>query len=420
MSRPAWRVAALAALGACAGPRGVEPDTASSLHTDTGANPDTQDTGCAAPSWEVVPLAAASYWVQDVNLLVDAAGDVDIAFGDSGQQLAHAGNGSGSWIVQDVDPTTINGFGPGLDAAMAYTPEGDVRIGYMSWNELRHARGRQESWAVETVAETSVYFLLSASLALDGGGNAHLVGTHDDVVYVSDASGAWATEVLEVGRHAVAEIVIDAGGTPHVLFEDISTHELFHAVRSTGWVTTSLGILAAEGASAVETSGDVRVALVDGGGTLRLGVFTGAVWSYEVVATGVDGTAPALAVDDAGGVAIAFVTAAGELSIATRGPEGYAVTPIETSSDDEFAALSLVAGPDGFHLLYEASFHAAARHAWFDGAAWRVETFDALTFPGLGRYATAMDAEGGLHTAYVDFGVDELRYAYRSPGTCAD
>lgn len=154
----------------------------------------------------------ATQEVQKSSLAIDAAGKLHIAFGFgsdrmvspvayTSENLRHATNESGSWVVTVVPPTT----GPaGVQPSLVILPNGSLQIAHGAINAsgssgalLLTTRSPSGVWSVQTVASGQLGD--HAALIAGNANRLHVVYrayASDEFYYQSYAGNAWSTPLL--------------------------------------------------------------------------------------------------------------------------------------------------------------------------------------------------------------------------------
>lgn len=233
------------------------------------------------------------------------------------------------------------------------------------------------AWSAVHVADASD---LAADLALDSGDGVHVTYTMTAGRHVVLVGGAWVEDNFDSHAACYTSLALDAQDRPHVLyvqqqFTPVQTGLVKYASRASGaWVSE----------------------VVD---TTLLGCYQ----EGSKLALALDGTSQAHALYLAGPTEIG-------LRYATNAT-GTWVSESVTSNWIRCLALALDAGGTPHALWTDDSNNLL--HAVRQGAGnWPAESLDSYCFgPSL-----AIEPDGDLHVSYLQYALDQLRYAKRSAG----
>lgn len=152
--------------------------------------------------------------------------------------LKYATNASGAWITKVVDHNGKVGF----DTSLKLDSKGNVHISYNDElnSDLKYATNKSGRWVAETVA-TDENIGWNTSLALDKDDKAHISHTYftydnsiydHNLKYTTNASGRWVTTTVDgKGEQGwYSSIKVDASGSVHIAYSDLTLHDLKYAV----------------------------------------------------------------------------------------------------------------------------------------------------------------------------------------------
>jgi len=248
-------------------------------------------------------------------------------------------------------------------------------------------------WQAEIIAATTpTTDQRGTSIALDASGNVHSHYAFNECThyttegwftycdshsyhnsYLTNATGAWTSQVLDASSDSDANIAVDGDGTVHVgyaAFQGVN-----HAVRVAG------------------------------------------AWAAEVVdAQGWCDSS--LAIDSANNVHLAYYgnsTSAGGLRYATNASGAWVqetVDLFDTGCSGQPGSLSLTVGTDGTpHVAYAGrSPDYGLKYAVKTGGAWNIDTVDSGGY--IPNLSSAVDPAGAVHIAYTD-NYNYLKYAHQ-------
>lgn len=143
--------------------------------------------------------------------------------------VRYATNRSGDWVVETVDPSTINAGGTHA-ISLVLDSSGAAHIAYFSneLDELKIATNRLGSWVVD-VPFPGWAMGMGASVALDTDEHVQVACQGENgLVHVTDRSGDWSLSLIDpgypiegVGHHT--GLAIDGVGMAHVSYQGLET-----------------------------------------------------------------------------------------------------------------------------------------------------------------------------------------------------
>ena len=264
-------------------------------------------------------------------------------------------------------------------------------------------------------------------LALDGDGNAHIAYSEVggmDLVYATNESGAWVTDVVDVDGVSDVWIAVDADGAPFILYsywfdwadhglrlasktgadwdiEHVATGDIYrprllvdpdgyvqacaggtHYTNESGaWVATAIPRPAGDCAIARDADGALHV-ITGGDGGVHYSTDTSGAW-VTVDVTAVDSLAPQIGLDAAGDVHAAWGNwnlGDPDLWYATNMDGAWSADALDTDGAEGYGA-SLAVDPEGTaHVLHADFTDGEIRHGVVtpqngvdddcDGVAW--------------------------------------------------
>lgn len=332
----------------------------------------------ATTGWrfETVPVLAPAERGDAIGIAVDGAGSVHIHTTRSTGPVhspeyrnEYARCDAGAWTMLPVADVQGPGAGIGIDAAS--TPH----LGWMGTMGPVHAYQSVGGWTTESVDQPST---CAVEFALDDSGASHFVHAVrtastpivEELRHVTNRSGTWTRTVVAQGNYGCASagqsaLVVDAGRSTHIAwlggYPDGGV--LYATDRSGSWTTELVASGSQSGlALAVDAMGEPLVALCGPERELRLARRArDGSWAAEVVDAEVWSNSISLLVDGAGVAHLAYTS----WPIDPTRPDGlYHATLVEgawrpVAIHPGFADRTvLAAGPDGrVHL------------GWLQGAA---------------------------------------------------
>lgn len=372
-------------------PGGADDDDTSD-DDDNDTIPDDDDTGTddddddATPvyTWSVETVDNAGDVGSYTSLALDDEGRTHVSYYDAtNTALKYAVRDQKGWTIETVDD---NGE-IGEYSSLALDDAGNVTIAYRDTADngyLKVATNASGAWTNERVATAAGNFI---SLAVDSTGAAHI--SHADAVfaqllYTTDASGAWATTTIEMlgadwSLISNTSIALDGGDHPHIGYHPIyqgsnNDNQMRYAANLTG--TWTILTIASE-ASAEISSGSLAV---DGIGNVHLCYYYHGWGQYSSA-----------------------------LTYATNLGGTWAATPVEwaghVGTDSDLYA-DEAAVP---HISYYSMTEGALKYAVMFNGSWFYTVVDSGNVGGF----TSLVVEGGneVRISYQDLGNLDLKYA---------
>lgn len=167
---------------------------------------------------ETIETGDAAY----TSIAVDSSNNTHVSYYDeTNHNLKYACNSSGTWTIETVDSTYVEGF-----TSLALDSSNNPHISYydMSNGNLKYAVKSGGIWQLETVDSTGSVGLYS-SLALDSSGNPHIGyfdGTNGDLKYAVKSGGAWQVETVDSAGYVGyrTSLALDSSNNPHISYTD--------------------------------------------------------------------------------------------------------------------------------------------------------------------------------------------------------
>jgi len=295
------------------------------------------------------------------------------------------------WTVEEVEaPHNFSDF---YSRSIALDGGGNAHIVYGE-NHLYHAAGGQKE-TVDPADGVGRY----ASVAIDTNGVLHVSyfdDTFNDLKYATDASGTWTVETVDspgdVGRYS--SIAVDSNGVAHIAYYDASNGALKHASNPSGaWVieTVDAGSVGRYACIAVDKADKLHISYYDAANQdLKYANDISGNWTLKTVDSDGDvGQYSSIAVEDDGHAHISYYDASNVLpKYASNVSENWVPKPVD-SADSGGSYTSIAVDGDGHaHISY---------HAWFldDSVP------DAPTYTAYLRYAVS-DGSGGWDRTNVE------------------
>lgn len=250
----------------------------------------------------------------------------------------------------------------------------------------------------------------SMALHVDRKGTAYLAydvreGGSAGVHLASDATGSWKVEpVTRLANVWVDDVRTDAAGGLHLLYTDLSTTRVMHAVRPPGGTWTSSVVGKGHGAAlAIDAEGTLHAVLRANEATgSRYARREGGTWRSEPVDPGTVATHVSLALDAQGQVHLAYVgSRATQLFHAVRSASGWRRTLVATRPGTAtFQGVDLAFTPPGEPAVAAVTTGDTLYLAERAGGTWRM----APVLTGvdyLREVSLAIDAGGNHHVGYM-------------------
>jgi len=307
-------------------------------------------TGFTVPSGWTLTTVDNSVSVASTAITLDPADRTYIAYQDarstgSNQVVGDvklATNASGSWQA-----TVVDNVAPIVYASISALVNTDnvVHIGYYDFirYRLRHAMNGLGGWVAEDV-DSDALNVTTVSMAHDSLGHLHVVYNPSGIVtYATNASGAWAAEVIGnnhvIGGGVTSAIAIDASDKIHVAYYDYSVHVLKHVTNASGvWVTETIdnqGDVGLHVSIVANTLGKMHLSYYDStNGDLKYASNASGAWVTQTLDNVGDvGAATGIALDGSGNVHISYTDATKHaLNYATNASGNWATLTIDDTA----------------------------------------------------------------------------------------
>jgi hypothetical protein len=312
----------------------------------TAASPPTPPAGW---TWNSIDTGVEVEWT---SIALDPLDNVYIAYqngrytGSNQQQgdVKVATNASGAWqltVVDNVAPNVPSSI------SMLINADATAHIAYYEGDfirELKHATNASGAWLSEIV-DPNALNVHTVSMAHDAATSLHLVyDPNGNVTYTTNATSAWATQVLGTNNALVAgvtsAITIDSSGSRHIAYYDVASHALKHFTDTSGmWATDTVddqGDVGTHVSIAADASGNVHLSYYDrGNGDLKYATNASGAWVAQSVDSAGDvGLGTGIALDRTGHVHISYTDATNHaLKYASNASGAWAVRTIDGASN---------------------------------------------------------------------------------------
>jgi hypothetical protein len=178
------------------------------------------------------------------DIAVDRQGKVHSCFYDmDAMELMYATNASGSWTTITVDSGSVQS-----DFDVVVDSRDKVHIGYSVGSELRYATNASGSWSTTPVDVGKTTPKMKVAIAVDGDGKAHLSYIENPfspfvngaLGYATNVSGAWVTKTLfsQGDVEGTTAIGVDGQGKVHIVFLEASapmfSEDVIYATNASG------------------------------------------------------------------------------------------------------------------------------------------------------------------------------------------
>lgn len=189
--------------------------------------------------WSSMAVSGVA-WVVESEFATGGAGDIVVFLGSvepSGPDALHIAlpSAAGQWAVAETIDSSEDAFLPSVSS----DAEGRIHIAFIKTSDPRpmaHAVGLPGSWALDLASREGAGAGTSLST-----GPANVVSiaftseVGNDVVLVSDRTGAWAQELVDsrnVNGPLDLALAVDPWGRPHIAYYDLNRRELRYASRA--------------------------------------------------------------------------------------------------------------------------------------------------------------------------------------------
>jgi hypothetical protein len=296
----------------------------------------------------------------------------------------------------------------------------------------------QPAWSVQTVDATAVRYGLS--LALDPGGNPHLVyvdalngrvgSDYDELIpnpeylmYASWNGSGWNLQtvygnpnLIWHGGVSYNALAIDSKGIPHIAYTgEVQPGSLNYATwTGNNWSIQTVDNGSGDGSIALDSAGNPHISYVGPNGTLKYASWNGLNWTIQTVdpSANLDSsfTLQSLALDSSGSPNIIYSPGDGSLvKWAAWNSTGWTIQTV-TANVSSYTLGNVVVDSHGYpHFTYSAN-GSIIYDSW-NGSAWNPQT---VTFAGIfdGSFLT-LDSSGNPVVTFTNstFGNQEVCYA---------
>ena len=160
-----------------------------------------------------------------ISLANDSAGSQHACY-DEGTKLIYATNSSGAWMTFDAD-TLVPGVS-GWSCDIAIDSDDNIHISFVGAGspDLMYLSNQSGIWAAESldVHSGAINGNTKTSIAVDSEGSVHIAYFHDyadkDLEYATNATGSWVTTAVDT-EGAVGydcEIAVGSDGVVHIVY----------------------------------------------------------------------------------------------------------------------------------------------------------------------------------------------------------
>ncbi|MDY6903482.1 MAG: choice-of-anchor D domain-containing protein, partial [Thermodesulfobacteriota bacterium] len=305
---------------------------------------------------------ADSGQVTSVDVAVDGADNIHIAYGDNYTSLKYMNNTGGTWS----DPQTVSdAAGTAWAISMAVGTDNSVHMTFLDCgpacpSALYYATNQDQTpgqWVITTIHPMAYDY---AALALDNDNHAHVSFYSMEVIpgdqttggigYLTNAPGGGWQPAEQVDEDwsgcqlegMVTDIVVDVDNIPHIVYANAygtGSEDTKYASRETGaWVVEDVddgGCMSMGKSLAIDENDNVYVSydyyLYPGPRLMKIADYTGGSWNPITLDNG--GTYNALAIDRYNQVHIGYVDDSGDIiyvvNLTTPDTDGDGVADIE-------------------------------------------------------------------------------------------
>lgn len=240
----------------------------------------------AGGSWESAVLDFSSYdsFVMESSIAVDGSDRVHVSgcnrsMGEAGWSLKYLTNASGEWVKTVLAAAEEGAVG--VENHIAVDASGNATVSYTGigvaagfvWYPLMVATNASGSWQTSLRDPFSGWY---NAVVTDGAGHVHVSygwGGYA-ILYTTNATGAWKTEIVDIPLDALnTSLAVDGGGHAHLCYQDAGDIRLRYATNVSGtWKTASIspGNDGSACSIAVDDSGLVSVSHLSAEGNLLL------------------------------------------------------------------------------------------------------------------------------------------------------
>jgi hypothetical protein len=219
--------------------------------------------------WEIVPIdSGPQNVVLYSSIAIDSNDKAHIAyesrpFGGIGSDLKYATNATGQWVTAIVD----NSGTVGISASIAIDSNGNAHVSYHDWMslDLKYATNATGQWVTATL-DSLGDLGATTSIAVDSQRSVHIIYLDKsggvNLKYATNATGQWATSTIDnsgglCGDGLTIDIAIDSRDILHIAYCDTINGSLKYATNASGqWVPTIVDTLGVSDVSIAIDSND--------------------------------------------------------------------------------------------------------------------------------------------------------------------
>lgn len=337
-------------------------------------------------------------------------------------RLAEEGGGGG-----DGSGSGGGGGAPPTQVALIPVPN----ISYVDTTDGTLNVATRGSWNVTTVlADILTAGPGKTALAVDGSGAIHLaLRAKGDLWYATNASGTWATTVVDVLDPLWPSLAVDSAGKAHIAYHVSSGPDsgLRYATNASGsWTQLTVDATAQQVLNtSIATDPQRVIHIVYGqtrapsGGAGR-GLYylanTGGTWvARQLLATGTSGQESSVAVDGQGKIHVAYYD--GRIMYGTNASGSFVAEPVTARVPGSLHTVIALDGNGKAHIAYQDNGQEDALYATNASGQWISERIDPAAGSKVGLYmGLAVDRDGYPHVSYYDDADDDLKYATKRGG----
>jgi hypothetical protein len=329
--------------------------------------------------WKYKPIDQSKKFsaLNEHSLKLDSNDHPHLTYG--GNQLFYAWFDSAAWQYEIVDSSANSG----LDASLLLDQNDFVYIGYLntSWPQtVNYAYKDASGWHIQ-VADTSEY------------------SAYSGLSFAMDESSFPRFSVFVSGMRLV------------YIYKD-----------AIGWHNQELGTFSNRSdektSLAIDENGDASIVIGTNSGLTYLKQ-TGTGWIIsQPLGEGTSGHTPSLVLDDEGYPHISYVAAAenDQLFHAYQDLQGWHSEPVVVEQDINGTSLTFDSD-NNLHIVFSNSFYGpqAAKHAYWDGAAWQVEVIEGDASQS--DATISIGSNGQIGVSYLMGSRPALKFAQKVAGT---
>lgn len=332
----------------------------------------------------------------------------------------------GEWFIETVETAGYVGYSNSL----ALDSGGNPHLIYNEYvgqdvHNLNYASRKDGNWSSETIDEMA-YVTTPRSLAVDANDVLHVSyydHRNNSLKYANRTDNGWSIEVVDSALYVgeCASIALDSTGLPHISYCDDLHGTLKYARLAGGsWSTTTIvptPWVNTWTSIAIDSHDRPHITyhLDDPDHDLMYIWWTGSIWKVEAVDTiGKVGVSNVLALDSNDIPHVSYSNwEFTYLKYATRSGGAWKTEAVDSSGVVGLTACLAVDSVDNPHISYDEGWQGVLKYAEWNGSDWRIEIVD--SDGDVGSWSSlALDDNDLPHIGYFNSTDNDSKYATKA------